>query len=135
MLRYLSRYTHKIAISNHRIVGMEDTRVHFRYKDYRDDDRVKVMALEAEAFLQRFLCHVLPQGFMRVRHFGFLANRCRRQKLKQIRWALREPEIQAADEETRSHRDQAGLVQNAGKGVYTPLQKSHRSGSRGDDMR
>ena len=62
--------------------------MHLRYKDYRDHDRNKVMVLDGEELIRRFLLHILPTGFMRIRHYGFLANRCRRQKLAQIRQSL-----------------------------------------------
>ena len=67
---------------------MEDGQVRFRYKDYRDHDRSKVMTLQAGELIRRFLQHVLPKGLMRIRHYGFLANSCRRRKLALIRTAL-----------------------------------------------
>jgi hypothetical protein len=78
VLRYLGRYTHRIAISNARLVRCTDGVVQFRWKDYADRGRTKVMALSVEEFLRRFLLHVLPRGFVRIRHFGLLANRHRR---------------------------------------------------------
>ena len=88
VVEYLARYSHRIAISDARITGVDDQHVAFRYTDYRDGNRDKVMALEGEEFLRRFLLHVLPKGLMRIRHYGFLANRCRKAKLAQIRTAL-----------------------------------------------
>lgn len=88
VLDYLARYTHRTAISNARLLSMEDSQVCFRYKDYRDHDRRKVMSLQAGEFIRRFLQHVLPKGLMRIRHYGFLANSCRRRKLALIRTAL-----------------------------------------------
>ena len=88
VLEYLGRYTHRVAISNERIVSHADGVVHFRWKDYADGDRVKVMALEAAEFIRRFLLHVVPGGFVRIRHFGFLANRARRAKLARCRALL-----------------------------------------------
>ncbi|MBK1673597.1 hypothetical protein CKO35_09810 [Ectothiorhodospira shaposhnikovii] len=84
---YLGRYTHRIAITHQRIVKVDEDGVHFTYKDYRTEQR-KVMVLSGEEFVRRFLQHILPKGLMRVRHYGFLANRCRRQKLDQVRRAL-----------------------------------------------
>lgn len=84
---YLARYTHRIAISNARIEQVDDKEVTFRYTDYRDG-QAKTLCLTGEEFVRRFLMHVLPKGLMRVRHFGFLANRCRRSKLARIRQAL-----------------------------------------------
>jgi hypothetical protein len=88
VVAYLARYSHRIAISDRRILGLEGDRVAFRYKDYRDHDKPKVMRLSGVEFIRRFLLHVLPKGFMRLRHFGFLANRCRAEKLTQIRDVL-----------------------------------------------
>ena len=78
VLDYLGRYTHRVALSNDRLVDHRDGRVRFRWKDYADHDRVKVMTLDVDEFLRRFLLHVVPRGFMRIRHFGLLANRTRR---------------------------------------------------------
>jgi hypothetical protein len=88
---YLARYTHRIAITHARLLNMDDERVTFRVKDYRDGNRHKTLTLDGEAFVQRFLLHVLPKGLMRIRHYGFLANRCRREKLARIRRALASP--------------------------------------------
>ena len=88
VVRYLARYSRKTALSNGRIQRIDDHQVHLRYKDYRDHDRNKVMVLDGEELIRRFLLHILPTGFMRIRHYGFLANRCRRQKLAQIRQSL-----------------------------------------------
>ena len=74
VLRYLGRYTHRAAISNDRLVSMDDGRVAFRWRDRANDNRKKVMTLEATEFLRRFLMHVLPSGFHRIRHYGLLAN-------------------------------------------------------------
>lgn len=87
VVKYLSRYTYKIAISEQRLVAMDDTHVTFRWHDYRDD-RDKPLRLGGEEFLRRFLQHVLPGGFMRIRHYGFLANRGREHKLQRIRQCL-----------------------------------------------
>ncbi|HYS23735.1 MAG TPA: IS91 family transposase, partial [Candidatus Eisenbacteria bacterium] len=80
VLKYLARYTHRVAISNRRLVSMEDGRVSFEYKDYADGNQRKVMTLEATEFIRRFLLHILPCGFVRIRQFGFLANRARGKK-------------------------------------------------------
>ena len=89
IVRYLSRYTYKIAISNHRITGINEDQVSFRWKDYRDGQQ-KMMQLDGDEFIRRFLLHVLPKGFMRVRHFGFLANATRKKKLETIRQLMDE---------------------------------------------
>ena len=90
VIEYLARYTHRIAITNARILSVDESEVRLRYKDYRDGDRQKVLCLEGEEFVRRFLLYVVPAGLMRVRHFGFLANRCRRRKLACIREAIAE---------------------------------------------
>lgn len=77
VLQYLARYTHRVAISNHRLIGLEDGRVSFRWKDYAHGNKKRKMTLTAHEFLRRFLLHVLPRGFVRIRHFGFLSTRTR----------------------------------------------------------
>jgi hypothetical protein len=91
LLDYLGRYTHRVALSNDRLVDHRDGRVHFRWKDYADHDRVKVLTLDADEFLRRFLLHVVPRGFMRIRHFGLLANRTRGATLTRCRDLLGQP--------------------------------------------
>jgi hypothetical protein len=88
VLEYLGRYTHRVALSNDRLLSLADGIVRFRWKDYADHDRVKVMALDADEFIRRFLLHVVPDGFVRIRHFGLLANRTRRAKLARCRELL-----------------------------------------------
>ena len=88
VLKYLARYTHRVAISNHRLVALQDGRVTFRYKDYADDHRHKTMSLSAEEFLRRFVQHVLPRGFVKIRHYGLLANRHREDRLDVCRKLL-----------------------------------------------
>jgi Putative transposase/Transposase zinc-binding domain len=92
VLAYLGRYTHRVAIANSRLLACEDGHVSFRWKDYRANNKAKVMTLDAGEFIRRFLLHVLPKGFRRIRHFGFLANACRAAKLTRIRAALQAPE-------------------------------------------
>jgi Putative transposase len=89
VLKYLARYTHRVAISNRRLVEMKDGRVRFRYKDYAQGGKRRMMELEATEFLRRFLLHVLPLGFVRIRHYGLLSNRHRREKLADCRRLLR----------------------------------------------
>ena len=88
VLDYLGRYTHRVALSNERLVRHADSVVHFRWKDYADGDRLKVMALDAAEFIRRFLLHVVPDRFVRIRHFGLLANRTRKAKLARCRQFL-----------------------------------------------
>ena len=77
MLRYLGRYTHRVAISNHRLVSFVDGQVTFRWRDSAHHNKQKLLTLALDEFLRRFLLHILPQGFVRIRSFGFLANRKR----------------------------------------------------------
>ncbi len=91
VLHYLARYTHRVAISNHRIVALADGQVTFRWKDYAHGSKQKLMTVTAEEFLRRFLLHVLPHGFVRIRFFGFLANRRRKTLLPLCRQLLRMP--------------------------------------------
>lgn len=90
VLDYLSRYTHRIAISNHRLRSLEDGRVTFDYRDRRDDNKVKQATIPAAEFIRRFLTHVVPQGFCRIRHFGFLGNRFKKERLQRCRTLLGE---------------------------------------------
>jgi hypothetical protein len=96
VLAYLARYTYQVAISTSRLVRVSDEEVTFRYKDYRKEGRTRELTLEAEEFPRRFLTHVLPRGFVRIRHYGLLANRGREEKLRLCRrLLLAEPARQA----------------------------------------
>jgi len=88
LLNYLGRYTHKIAISNYRILACDKEAVTFKWRDYADDNKEKVMILKADEFIRRFLSHVVPEGFMRIRSFGFLANACKAKKIEVIQARL-----------------------------------------------
>lgn len=91
VLQYLGRYTHRVAIANSRLLACENGCVRFHWKDYRADNKSKTMTLDAHEFIRRFLLHVLPKRFHRIRHFGFLANACRAAKIAAIRAALQAP--------------------------------------------
>jgi len=93
VLKYLARYTHRVAISNRRLLSMEDGRVTFEWKDYAAGNQTKTMTLQAVEFIRRFLLHVPPSGFVHIRHFGFLANRKRKAKLALCRSLLRAPQM------------------------------------------
>jgi len=99
VVEYLSRYTHRTAISDSRIGAISEGEVEVSYKDYRDNDCWKTMHLPGEELIRRFLLHVLPKGLMRVRHYGYLANRCRKEKLAKIRQLLGQQADDAAAEE------------------------------------
>jgi hypothetical protein len=88
VLRYLGRYTHRIAISNHRLLAMDDGKVTFRWRDRAHGDQPRLMTLDAAEFLRRYLLHLLPPGFMRIRHYGLLANACRATDLATCRALL-----------------------------------------------
>jgi hypothetical protein len=91
LLAYLGRFTHRVAISNTRLIALADRRVSFRWRDYRHHNKSKVMTLAADEFIRRFLLHALPDGFHRIRHYGFLANRHRADKLALCRRLLAAP--------------------------------------------
>jgi hypothetical protein len=99
VLKYLARYTHRVAISNSRLLNLDDGRVTFGYKDYADDHRQKTMTLSAEEFLRRFLQHILPKGFVKIRHYGLLANRRREERLTLCRRLLLVEAVQPVDGE------------------------------------
>ena len=89
VLDYLGRYTHRVALSNDRILSVQNGQVTLSYRDRKDGDKKKTVPLEAHEFIRRFLLHVLPDGFMRIRHFGFLANRAKKHALAQCRKLLK----------------------------------------------
>jgi hypothetical protein len=91
VLKYLARYTHRVAISNGRLLGLEDGRVTFQWRDSKDNNRIKAMTLDAVEFIRRFLLHILPSGFVKIRHFGFLSNRRRAAALALCRERLPQP--------------------------------------------
>ena len=105
VLDYVGRYTHRVAISNNRLVSMDDGKVGFRWKDYRDGNRQKTMTLGANEFIRRFLIHVLPDGFHRIRYFGFLGNCHRAQKLARCRELLGMAPAEPAAEPPADYRD------------------------------
>ena len=88
VLKYLARYTHRVAISNGRLLELNDGRITFSYKDYAASSEIKTMTLEMQEFARRFLLHVLPRGFVRIRYYGFLANCRRAEKLELCRRLL-----------------------------------------------
>ena len=100
VLAYLGRYTHKTAIGNHRLVEFDREHVRFRWRDYADGNKAKVMRLDTDEFIRRFLLHVLPRGFTRLRHYGLLANRSRTRKLALCRALLGQPDLEPLEPET-----------------------------------
>ncbi len=101
VLDYLGRYTHRVAISNHRLLGIEDGKVVFSWRDYRHQHQARTMTLEADEFIRRFLLHVLPDGFVRLRHYGLLSNGQREKKLARCRQLLGAPSTGTPQPERR----------------------------------
>ena len=113
VLDYVGRYTHRVAISNNRLLDVAEGNVTFRYKDYRHGAQNKTMTLQAEEFIRRFLLHVLPEGFQRIRYYGFLGNRYREQKLACCRKLLGMPSpepaaLEAANDYHERHEQLTG---------------------------
>jgi hypothetical protein len=113
VLDYVGRYTHRVAISNNRLLDIEGGQVSFRYKDYRNSNQQRTMTLSAEEFIRRFLLHVLPRGFHRIRYYGFLGNRFRQEILARCRHLLgvalpQVPPKQSADDCHDRHEELTG---------------------------
>jgi hypothetical protein len=131
VLRYLGRYTHRVAISNHRLLAFDGERVTFRWKDYARGNKQRKMTLSATEFLRRFVQHVLPRGFVRIRHFGFLANRCRTARLSIARQLLavtpqpREPCSQSSSDSQTWRCSHCGTPMRIGPNL-TSLQLASR---------
>jgi len=111
VLDYVGRYTHRVAISNNRLLDIEGGQVSFRYKDYRNSSQQRTMTLTAEEFIRRFLLHVLPRGFHRIRYYGFLGNRFRQEKLARCRQLLgmplqQVPLKQSVDSDYHDHHEE-----------------------------
>ena len=105
VLDYVGRYTHRVAISNNRLLDIENDQVRFQWKDYRSDGQIKTMTLSASEFIRRFLLHVLPEGFQRIRYYGFLGNRYRKQKLELCRRLLGTPTLVEPANAAKDYRD------------------------------
>jgi hypothetical protein len=104
-LKYLARYTHRVAIANSRLQSIDDGQVTFTYKDYRHQHRQRTLTLSATEFIRRFMMHVLPNGFMRIRYYGFLANTHRKEQLRKIRELLEVPQPDIDEEETNDDQE------------------------------
>ena len=136
VLRYLARYTHRVAIANSRLVDLVDGRVRFRYKDYADDNRWKTLSLTGVEFIRRFLLHVLPPGFTRIRYYGFLANRGRTERLQRCRQLLGdasppalstlESSAEATDESAAGSGEHPLRCPHCGRGQMRVLRASPR---------
>ena len=130
VLKYLARYTHRVAISNSRILSVADGKVTFLWKDYADGNKTKAMTLAAVEFIRRFLLHILPAGFVRIRQFGFLANRARREKLALCRALLgaqpAPPGTTVADLRDRKADDKPCSVCKAGHMILIRIVRTER---------
>jgi hypothetical protein len=130
VLKYLARYTHRVAISNSRILSVEGGNVTFLWKDYAHGNKTKAMTLDAVEFIRRFLLHVLPAGFVRIRQFGFLANRARREKLARCRAMLgappTPPNIAATEARDRKADEKRCPVCNTGHMILIRLPRTER---------
>jgi len=130
VLDYLGRYTHRIAISNNRLLRMEDGKVTFTWRNYQHGNKLHTMTLHAEEFIRRFLLHVIPSGFMRIRYFGFLCNRQRARKLDHCRGLLHQTAakstLKSMDWKTRYELltgKEVDLCPSCGKGHMVTFQK------------
>jgi hypothetical protein len=110
VIKYLGRYTHRIAISNNRLVSMDEKNVAFKWKDYADGNRQKIMPLTIVEFIRRFMLHVIPTGFVRIRHYGFLSNRSRKVKLLECRKALGVKPVEQENSNEKQSRHWYDLV-------------------------
>ena len=127
VLAYLGRYTHRVAIANSRLVAMGDGKITFRWKDYRHSGKAKLMTLGADEFIRRFLLHTLPDGFHRIRHYGFLANGHRAEKLALCRMLLAvRTDEPAARSDTHAAADAPNLCRHCG-GIMIKLDILPRS--------
>ena len=117
VIEYLARYTHRIALSNDRLVALKDGQVTFRWKDRAHGNQKKLMTLGAVEFLKRFLLHVLPSGLVRIRHYGLLANAVRRREISRCRDLLSLPTLPTSKEQPRSETWQETLLRLTGRDV------------------
>jgi hypothetical protein len=127
VLDYVGRYTHRVAISNNRLLDVEAGQVSFRYKDYRNQGQQKTMTLSAEEFIRRFLLHVLPHGFHLIRYYGFQGNRYRKEKLDQCRQLLGMPipEVPTESSETRDYRDRCEELNGVSLRICPVCRRGH----------
>ncbi len=135
VLDYVGRYTHRVAISNNRLLDIEAGQVRLQWKNYRDEGQQKTLTLSAEEFIRRFLLHALPDGFQRIRYYGLLGNRYRREKLARCRQLLgMAPPVEAPSEDYRDQHEQlTGLslrecpICHRGRMVMVEMLTPHRS--------
>lgn len=134
VLRYVGNYTHRVAISNRRIVRADEESVTFLWKDYADGGRQKEMTLRAEEFLRRFLLHVLPRGFVKIRFFGWMAHPVKKENLKRLREQFgAQPPRPRAEEKTMPHCPHCGSTRIVIVGVAPPIRRCDPASVRIDD--
>ena len=117
VLEYLGRYTHRVAISNDRLIKIEGKQVTFQYRDRKENDRVKLMTLDASEFIRRFLLHILPDGFVKIRHYGILSNRNHKTKLHLCKQLLGVEHLQEYDQEKESWQDLLARITGSDPGI------------------
>ncbi len=107
VVRYIGRYTHRIALTNYRIQSIENNRVSFDYRDYKDDGKVKLLTLSAEEFIRRFLLHILPKGFRKIRFYGFWSGSQKKRSLEKLReqFGIEKQQSPDADDEVKETRE------------------------------
>lgn len=125
VLKYLARYTHRVAISNSRLLSLEHGRVTFRWKDYANGDKPGIMTVDAVEFIRRFLMHVMPRNFVRIRYYGFMANRHRSENIERCRQLIGRPQAGEADEPTKTNEFASGAGEDRAAGCC-PLCKQGR---------
>jgi hypothetical protein len=126
VLAYVARYTHRVAISNNRLLDIDYGKVRFHWRDYRNGNRQKTMTLAAGEFIRRFLLHVLPEGFQRIRYYGLLANRYRQQKLARCRQLLAMPQPEPPDNQAAGdYRDRYQALTGASLTECPVCQRGH----------
>lgn len=125
-LDYLARYTHRTAISDHRLIGMKEGKVSFRYKDYANNDEQRVMTLDAQEFIRRFLMHVPAKGFVRIRYYGLFVNRYRAQNIKRCRILLNAPDPEAIVQDDNMHWAERYLALTGYDPLLCPVCKKGR---------
>ena len=129
VLDYLARYTHRVAISNHRLLALEDGQVRFHWRDYRHHDRRKTMTLDAHEFIRRFLLHALPPGFQRIRYFGFLAARCR-DRLALCRKLLAMPAVEFLFISLKQNESRSEIIRPTRRSWHELMRNARSEGTR-----
>lgn len=125
VLKYLARYTHRVALSNRRLLRVENGQVTFSWKDYAHDNRQSTMTLEATEFIRRFLLHVLPSSFVKIRYYGYMANRCRRENLVRCRALMGHPPDPEAAEQIEQPSTASAAIDDTAKDRCPVCREGH----------